>query len=137
MPGRQRDKRKGRRLLEGERCWHRDRISTGHFDEFRISPVDLRAEDLKRDTQIITTRAAPFALPTTQAGRDIDSVAHRKGCHLRADLLHYAGHIAAGNVGQGERITWNALHDPDVQENQGASLTPDQHLVLLDVRISP
>src|SRR5207247_11063284 len=124
-------------LLKSERCAHREDISPGRLDEFRTSPVDLRAEDLKRDTQIITTRAAPFALPTTQAGRDIDSVAHRKGCHLCADLLHYAGYIAAGNVGQRERIAWNALPDPNVQVIQGAGLDPEQHLVLFVYRIMP
>ena len=137
VPGRDRDERKSRRLLEGQRGWNDNHVSSGHRDELGIAAVGLGPEHAERGAQVIAPGLALVAGSATQPRRDEDFLADLDAFDLAADPFDLPGDVATGNMRQGNLVARYPLPNPDIQMVQRAGLDADEHFVRLDLRLGP
>jgi hypothetical protein len=103
-------------------------------DIFGATAIDHEAEVGEIAAEVVVTGQASRATATSNAWSQDHSLADVNVVNIVADLDDLTGHVAAGNMGERDRIVGKTVTDPQVQVVQSASVHPDEYFVSVDVR---
>ena len=129
VPGCLKNQRHSRRLLETEIFRIRHAIYFRAADIFGAASVNHVAEIGKFTAAVVRARKAGGAFAAGNARREDDLLPDVNSRHVFADLRHFSGDVAPGNVRQRDGYVGEAAAHPEIQVIQRAGAHADKHFI--------
>ena len=134
VPGRPEGHGDGRRRLIGKGGREEHHVRSRRLQVLCIPPIELDADELALQAQVVVARQAVLTAATTDPGIDHHPVAHVDVVDLRPHLGHLPRRFDAQDVGQRRLHPLGPPTSEDVQMVESTGPDPHQHLIGRDLR---